>query len=266
SLSLEPVRPLLPPSSFTEALVLTLIFCAFGAGQMTLGGLAFVVREWLQLVLSVPFFVFFLSSRWLVESARWLIITNKQDQGLKKLRRVAHINGMKNAGEALNMEVLRSSMQEELEAAEKTSGFDLFRTPNMRKRTLLLFFARFANTIPFYGLLVNLQHFGSNIFLLQVIFGALIVSARCLSLWTLNRIGRRLTQTFNTFLLGLSILANTFVPPEMQALRVTLACVGMSSSAAVSSSFSIHFVELIPTVLRYKSLWMLHQGPHRTSR
>ncbi|KAG8522763.1 Solute carrier family 22 member 9 [Galemys pyrenaicus] len=241
--------------SRSKALVLTLIFCAFGAGQMTLGGLAFVFREWrtLQLVLSVPFFVFFLFSRWLVESARWLIITNKQDQGLKKLRRVAHINGMKNAGEALNMEVLRSSMQEELEAAEKTSGFDLFRTPNMRKRTLLLFFARFANTIPFYGLLVNLQHFGSNIFLLQVIFGALIVSARCLSLWTLNRIGRRLTQTFNTFLLGLSILANTFVPPEMQALRVTLACVGMSSSAAVSSSFSIHFVELIPTVLRARA-------------
>ncbi|XP_037371593.1 solute carrier family 22 member 10-like [Talpa occidentalis] len=244
-------------SSRSKAFMITLIFCAFSAGQMALGGLAFVFREWrtLQLVLSVPLFVFFLSSRWLVESARWLIIANKPDRGLKTLQRVACINGMKNAGEALNMEVLRSAMQEELEAAKKTpSGFDLFRIPNMRKRTLLLFFIRFANTIPFYGLMVNLQHFGRNIFLLQVIFGALTTLARCLALWALNYTGRRLTQTFNLFLLGLFILTNTFVPPEMQTLRMTLACVGMSLSASASTSFAVHLLELLPTVLRARAL------------
>ncbi|XP_012580604.1 PREDICTED: solute carrier family 22 member 10-like [Condylura cristata] len=115
---------------------------------------------------------------------------------------------------------------------------------------------RFAITIPFYGIMVNLQHFGSNIFLLQVIFGALTVLARCLTLWALSQIGRRLTQTFTTLLLGLSILANTFVPPEMQTLRVTLACVGTSLSSAASSSFSIHLVELIPTILRARAAAM----------
>ncbi|XP_012580603.1 PREDICTED: solute carrier family 22 member 10 [Condylura cristata] len=239
--------------SRSKALVLTLIFCAISFGQMVLGGLASVFREWrtLQLLLSVSFFVFFLLSRWLVESARWLIITNKPAEGLETLRRVAHTNGMKSAGEALTLEVLRSTMLEELKAAEKPSSvFDLFRTPNLRQRTLILFLERFAITIPFYGIMVNLQHFGSNIFLLQVIFGALMVLARCLTLWALSQIGRRLTQTFTTLLLGLSILANTFVPPEMQTLRVTLACVGTSLSSAASSSFSIHLVELIPTILR----------------
>ncbi|XP_057583804.1 solute carrier family 22 member 10-like [Hippopotamus amphibius kiboko] len=243
--------------SQSKALVLTLICCAFSIGQIMLGGLAFVFREWrtLQLVVSVPFFVFFLSSRWLVESARWLIITNKPDEGLKELKTVAHINGRTYVKETLNMEGLRATMQEELEAAQtKTTVFDLFRTPNLRKRICLLLIVRLANAIPLYGIFINLQYFGSNIFLFQVIFGALTASARCLALLALNYMGRRPIQMLFMFLVGLSILANTLVPQEMQTLRVTLASVGMSFVAASQTSYSVHYAELLPTVVRAKAL------------
>ncbi|XP_070313619.1 solute carrier family 22 member 10-like isoform X2 [Odocoileus virginianus] len=195
-----------------------------------------------------------LSDRWLAESSRWLIITNKPEEGLKELKIVAHRNGMKNVAETLNLEGLRATMQEELETAQtKTTMFDLFRTPNLRKRTYLLFFVRFAGAISFFGIIINLQHFGSNIFLFQVIFGVLTISVRCLALYPLNKVGRRPTQMFFMFLVGLSILINIFVPQDMQTLRVILASVGISCVAASQTSFSVHQTELLPTIVRAKA-------------
>ncbi|XP_055463314.1 solute carrier family 22 member 19-like, partial [Psammomys obesus] len=90
-----------------QALVTTLWGCIYASGNIVMAGLAFAFRNWqhLQLVMSVPLFFFLIPTRWVSESARWLIVTNKPQKALKELRKVACKNGMKNSEEILTMEV-----------------------------------------------------------------------------------------------------------------------------------------------------------------
>nr|XP_008543021.1 PREDICTED: solute carrier family 22 member 10-like [Equus przewalskii] len=98
--------------------------------------------------------------------------------------------------------------------------------------------------------MLNLQHFGSNIFLFQIIFGAVTFIIRCAVLLTMNHVGRRISQMVSSFLVGIPILVNIFLSQEMQTLRVALATLGIGATTAIFTTHTVHHNELVPTVLR----------------
>ncbi|XP_068922357.1 solute carrier family 22 member 12 [Petaurus breviceps papuanus] len=239
------------------ASVMTVNSLGFSFGQVILSGVAYAVRDWgsLHLAVSMPFFLFFLSSWWLAESARWLIITGKIDRGLHALKKAAVMNGKKDARDTLTIEVVLSTMREELMTTEiQHSVVDLFRTPEIRKRFCCILSVWFTFGFVFYGITLDLQSLGSNIFLFQVLFGAIDIPNKMGSFFAMNHLGRRITQAVSLILAGLCILANTMIPQDLQVLRVTLAVLGIGFIGSVFCTFTVYSSELFPTVLRMTAI------------
>ncbi|MBZ3885966.1 Solute carrier family 22 member 9 [Sciurus carolinensis] len=236
-----------------QATITTLAMFSASIGQIILASLAYGIRNWhaLQLVMSIPIFFLFISSRWVSESARWLIINNKPEEGLQNLKKAAQVNGMETSADTLTMEAVRSTMKEELKAAQtKPSLCDLFHTPNLCKRICLLSLVRFAIILPTFGLMLHLQHLGINVFLVQILLGAVKIPVNYIVIWTLNHKGRRISLFFFTFMVGIIFMTIVFLPEEMQTMRMILTALGGGLSFASNTCCSAHTNELLPTVIR----------------
>ncbi|KAM6158137.1 solute carrier family 22 member 11 [Rhynchocyon petersi] len=262
--------------------IMATLGCTYSVGQMALGGLAFVLRDWrmLQVAVSVPFFAIFLLSWWLPESARWLIIMGKQERGLRELRKVGRINGREDAQKKLTMEalpctgtepsphthcsfqVLTSTMQEELASAEihRHSFLDLFLQPTLRWRSFGMIAIIFSVTLAYYGLVLDLQNLGSNIFLLQVLFGAVDFVGRAATPLLLRLWGRRMTLASSSSLAGSSILVNILVPRDLQTLRMIFAILGKGCFGVSLTCYTLYKTELFPTSLRMTADGVLHSA------
>ncbi|XP_067877891.1 solute carrier family 22 member 6-A-like isoform X2 [Heterodontus francisci] len=233
--------------------VMTLMNYFYTFGQLGLAGLAYGIQDWrwLQFAVSAPFFIICLYSWWIPESARWLILNDKADAALKQLKRVAKLNGKEEEGEKLTTSILKSNMRQELSGTKDSySMLDLFRTPIIRKTTFCNMLIWFSTGFAYYGLSIDLQGFGVDIYLMQVIFGAVDIPAKLVGFITMNYVGRRFTQGTSLILAGSIMIANIFISKEFQALRTSFAAVGKGCLAASFTCCMLYTSELYPTTIR----------------
>uniref|UniRef100_A0A669R2P8 Solute carrier family 22 member 6 n=1 Tax=Phasianus colchicus TaxID=9054 RepID=A0A669R2P8_PHACC len=198
-----------------RAVTVALTGFSYTLGQILLAGIAYAVPHWrwLQLTVSLPFFVFFLFSWWLAESARWLVLAGKEEKAVQILQRVAKINGREEEGKKITVEFLKSNMKEELAALKSSYTIsDLVRTPVIRHIFFCLSIVWFSISFSYYGLAMDLQNFGVSIYLIQVIFGAVDFPAKLVVTVSVSYIGRRVSLMVALALAGLVIIANIFVP------------------------------------------------------
>ncbi|XP_031509514.1 solute carrier family 22 member 9 [Papio anubis] len=108
--------------------------------------------------------------------------------------------------------------------------------------------------MAYLGLNLNVQHLGNNVFLLQTLFGAVILLANCVAPWALKYTNRRASQMLPMFLLAICLLAIILVPQEMQTLCEVLATLGLGASSLANTLAFAHGNEVIPTVIRARAM------------
>ncbi|KAG5284904.1 hypothetical protein AALO_G00031790 [Alosa alosa] len=230
---------------------------SYTIGQLVLALLAYYIRDWrwLTLAVSIPFYFFFIYSWWFLESARWLVLNGKSEQAVKNLQAVGRINGRRAEGEKITLEVLQESMKKEISCVGGSySALDLVRTPVMRTITICLSAVWFSTSFGYYGLSMDLQKFGVDIYLIQVIFGAVDIPAKVIVTVAMSVVGRRPSQCGALILAGIAILANLLVPYEKQTMRTTLAVLGKGCLAASFNCCYLYSPELYPTVIRQNGM------------
>ncbi|XP_008331742.1 solute carrier family 22 member 6 [Cynoglossus semilaevis] len=231
----------------------TLTGYCYTIGQLLLVIIAYFIRDWrwLTMAVSFPFYVFFLVAWWFPESSRWLVLNNKSEQALKNLKRVARFNGRSEEGEKIDMNVLQESMKKEMASAQGSYTYlDLFQTPTMRTMTICVSAVWLSTSFAYYGLAMDLQKFGVDIYLIQVIFGAVDIPAKVVITVTMSMIGRRPSQSGVLILAGITVLLNLVVPHDKQLIRTSLAVVGKGCLAASFNCCYLYAGELYPTIIR----------------
>uniref|UniRef100_K7GB17 Major facilitator superfamily (MFS) profile domain-containing protein n=1 Tax=Pelodiscus sinensis TaxID=13735 RepID=K7GB17_PELSI len=202
-----------------------------------------------QLAIFTPFFVFFLCSWWIPESARWLLVNHRPAMALSSLQRVARINRKQLGRNSLSLEML-----EMVGGSPPKKGtcscLDLFRTPAMRRITCCLMCVSFSTKLAYFGLSMDLQAFGLDIFLVQTFFGAIDILAKMACALALSYFGRRAVQASSLILAGTFLLGNIPVPREMLMVRLTLVVLGKGCLAASSVCSYLYGGELFPTAVR----------------
>uniref|UniRef100_A0A6I8NAZ5 Major facilitator superfamily (MFS) profile domain-containing protein n=1 Tax=Ornithorhynchus anatinus TaxID=9258 RepID=A0A6I8NAZ5_ORNAN len=239
----------------SHTLVNTVTAYYFTVGQLILPGAAYLIRDWrwLQFTLSVLFIVVFFYSRWwYLLSASWEQSTVRSTWESPSLQRVARINGRAEEGEKITLEVReRERLCKELDAMNSSPFIsDLFHTPTMRMVTCCIMLLWFVCSFAYYGLAMDLEKFGLNVYWIQVLFAAVDVPGKLAAALGIFWFSRRFTLLIFQLLAGSMIIGSIFIPPGMSILQSILALMGKGFLASAFTCLYQYTLELFPTEIR----------------
>ncbi|XP_041369552.1 organic cation transporter protein-like [Gigantopelta aegis] len=230
-------------------LVIEFFWCI---GLIILAGVAYLIRDWryLQLSLTLPV-VFFFAYWWLLpESPRWLLSRGRLDEAEVIIKRIAKSNGV-----TMRKSIMRDITLHEGPHAKITA---MFTSPVLLLRCVIIFFNWLAINIIYYGLGLNVSNLSGNVYLNFVISSLVELVAYIILIFIMDKTGRKKLYLVSMLLGGIACLATVF--PVMYGTKahtwvtVTLSMVGKFGASAAFGVIYVFSAELFPTVIRQSGI------------
>lgn len=184
------------------------------------------------------------------ESPRWLLTTGKTEEAIEVLEKAAFHNGLPTA--SIREDVNNVYTQEKVASDEKQGGniLDMFRTSNMRNKTICICFNWIVCGLCFFGVAQFIGQMGGNIFLNVALSAAIQIPGTFISMWLMKTWGRRYTLISANILAGIACLLIAVLPGKPSWIKPLLGCSGMLGLSVSFPTVYIFSGELFPTVIR----------------
>jgi len=203
----------------------------------------------LQLLFSVPLLALLPAHLLLPESARWLLANGRAEEASNIVRRIAETNGRSLAPD---WSLVPPAPSQATGARPPPSFLQLFTHPNLRRKTLICYYLWFSTALIYYGLTLNSNTLGTELFTTFSIGKLLEFPSITLVIFLLLRAGRRVTLLGFYTLGGLALLLTTIVCGVWPVLVLNL--LGRISAINTLAVCYVYSAEVFPTIVRTAGL------------
>ncbi|KAL7728415.1 hypothetical protein ACLKA6_005175 [Drosophila palustris] len=200
------------------------------------------------------------------ESAQWLVTRNNVDGAIMRLKRVARFNGRHVPQSDFDEFRRHCQITREMQGGDDKKHatlLDMFRTPRMRKNTLILFFKSMVITLCYDAVSRNVEGMGISPFIMFSLSALAVLPSSILLVLLQDRIGRKgmasgslLVGGFFTAAAGIAIAYQ-----QHNHNAILLACLTIAARFGVAISYesgSQYATELIPTCVRGQGVAAVH--------